>query len=70
MVFRFVQSIEPVAHATVEVPGSIVGSGQVTVEADRVYANVRTHWVEPETGVIIKARNGRTPLCASATAPR
>jgi hypothetical protein len=42
----------------------------VTVEADRVYANVRTHWVEPETGVIIKARNGRTPLCASATAPR
>jgi hypothetical protein len=54
MVYRFVQSIEPVAHATVEVPGSIVGSGPATVEADRVYANVRTLWVEPETGVIIK----------------
>ena len=43
-----------VAHATVEVPGSIVGSGQATVEADRVYADVRTLWVKPETGVIIK----------------
>lgn len=53
-VYRFVQTIEPVAHATVEVPGSIVGSGFATVDAKRVYANVRTLWVEPETGVIIK----------------
>jgi hypothetical protein len=77
MVFRFVQSIEPVAHATVEVPGSIVGSGQATVEADRVYANVRTLWVEPETGVIIKGeerqnsalrfRDGATVTLTEAT---
>jgi hypothetical protein len=77
MVYRFVQSIEPVAHATVEVPGAIVGSGPATVEADRVYANVRTLWVEPETGVIIKGeerqnsslrfRDGATVTLTEAT---
>jgi hypothetical protein len=77
MVYRFVQSIEPVEDATVEVSGSIVGSGPATVEADRVYANVRTLWVEPETGVIIKGeerqnsflrfRDGATVTLTEAT---
>jgi hypothetical protein len=77
MVYRFVQSSEPVEDATVEVSGSIVGNGPATVEADRVYANVRTLWVEPETGVIIKGeerqnsflrfRDGATVTLTEAT---
>jgi hypothetical protein len=55
-VYRFVQTIEPVAHTTVEAPGWMVGSPLATVTADRVYANVRTFWVEPETGVIINEK--------------
>jgi Porin PorA len=64
-VYKFVQTIEPtdVDQQTVglehlEVPGYLVGRGQdaPAVQADRIYSNTRTIWVEPETGAIIDAQ--------------
>ncbi|MGH1562748.1 DUF3068 domain-containing protein [Mumia sp. DW29H23] len=56
-VYKFVQTIEPTKIAEQPVPGSLVGEpGTPTVVADRMYSNVRTLWVEPETGVIIKGQ--------------
>ncbi|KHL14575.1 Protein of unknown function (DUF3068) [Mumia flava] len=55
-VYRFVQTIEPVQIATQEVPGSLVGEDVASLNAERIYSNTRTLWVEPETGVIIKGQ--------------
>jgi hypothetical protein len=55
-VYRFVQTIEPTVVSQIEVPGDLAGSQAPTVEADRTYANTRTLWVEPETGVIIRGQ--------------
>lgn len=55
-VYRFVQTIEPTVVSQLEVPGDLAGEDVPSVEADRVYANVRTLWVEPHTGVIIKGQ--------------
>lgn len=64
-VYKFVQTIEATdvdvqttgAEHT-EVPGYLVGepADSPAVEADRMYANVRTLWIEPETGAIIQAQ--------------
>jgi hypothetical protein len=64
-VYKFVQTIEPTdvdvqtagAEHT-EVPGYIVGGAQDSpaVQADRIYSNTRTLWIEPETGAIIDAQ--------------
>lgn len=54
-VYRFVQRIEPTPVEQLEVPGALFDRrGAVT--AERVYANTRTIWVEPRTGVIIDGR--------------
>jgi Porin PorA len=64
-VYRFVQTIEPtdvdqqtVGASHLEVPGYLVGGAQDSpaVQADRIYSNTRTIWVEPETGAIIDAQ--------------
>jgi hypothetical protein len=55
-VYKFVQTIEPTVVSQLEVPGTFAGEDAATVEADRVYANTRTLWVEPHTGVIIKGQ--------------
>lgn len=58
-VYKFGQTIEPTAYTTMEVPLSLLGlEGEGNVEADRVYSNNRTLWVEPETGVILKRSEG------------
>jgi hypothetical protein len=55
--YRFVQRIEPVQLDTREVPGNLVGEATTaSVEADRYYDNVRTVWVEPNTGIIVKGQ--------------
>ncbi len=55
-VYRFVQTIQPTVVEQLDVPGTLAGSDQDAVEAERVYANVRTLWVEPQTGVIIRGQ--------------
>lgn len=53
--YKFTQTIEPTVTATAEVPAAIVGAeGTDSVEAERVYSNIRTLWAEPHTGVVIK----------------
>jgi Porin PorA len=64
-VYKFVQTIEPTdvdlqtfgAQHT-EVPGYLVGGAETSpaVQADRIYSNIRTLWIEPETGAIIDAQ--------------
>ncbi|GAA0814465.1 DUF3068 domain-containing protein [Spirilliplanes yamanashiensis] len=55
--YRFVQTIEPVQLDTREVPGALVNQpGVPTVSATRWYSNVRTLWVEPLSGTIVKGQ--------------
>lgn len=51
--YKFEQTIDPTQTGTIAVPGSLVGDPRPTVVADRIYSNVRTLWIEPQTGVIL-----------------
>ena len=44
------QAIDPTVIETREVPGSVFGSEEASVQADMVYAMTRTFYVEPTTG--------------------
>lgn len=57
-VYRFVQRIDPTVLPDGErdLPGALFGSDENTVTAERYYANTRTLWVEPNTGVIIRGQ--------------
>jgi hypothetical protein len=55
-VYRYVQRIEPTKIAELDVPGSLLGRSEPSVTADRMYSNVRTVWVEPASGVIVKGQ--------------
>jgi hypothetical protein len=53
-VYRFEGEVPETVVGTLDVPASVVGErGSGNVTADRAYANKRTFWVEPHTGVII-----------------
>ena len=52
-VYRFVQTIPETNVGTLEVPGSLVGSDEPSVEADQLYQNTRTFYVEPATGAVV-----------------
>jgi hypothetical protein len=52
--YRFVQTINDEVIAQQSSPGAFFGSDEQTVTADRVYATVRTLWVEPYSGALIK----------------
>jgi hypothetical protein len=56
LTYRFVQPIPDVVVGQVEVPGALVSTDQASVMADRVYSTVRTLWIEPRTGAIIKGQ--------------
>lgn len=49
-VYRFVQTIAPQLVETREVPGSVFGSDEPSVEAEMWYAMTRTLYIEPQTG--------------------
>jgi hypothetical protein len=53
-VYKFVQTIQPTRIGTLEVPGNLIGSVAASVFAPEYYSNIRTVWVEPATGVIVK----------------
>jgi hypothetical protein len=55
-VYRFEQPVGPVQIGESEVPGSLVGETAPTVTVPRFYDNLRTVWVEPVTGVIVKGQ--------------
>jgi hypothetical protein len=52
-VYVFKQSIPATQTGELEVPGSLVGSTEASVKAPRMYENIRTLQVEPNTGSII-----------------
>lgn len=53
--YKFSHAIEATKVGEREVPAALIGeSGDENVMADVVYSNVRTLWVEPNTGVVIK----------------
>ncbi len=49
-VYKFVQVIDPTVIETRDVPGSVFGSEEASVEAEMVYAMTRTFYIEPATG--------------------
>jgi hypothetical protein len=53
-VYKFVQKIPSTKFRDQEVPGSLVGSTEPSVKAERRYSNTRTMWVEPTSGIIVK----------------
>ena len=56
-VYRFEQRIEPRTLRTQEVPGSLAGDPDAdSVTTNVVYSNHKTLWVEPTTGIIVKAQ--------------
>lgn len=53
-VYRFVQEIPETVIRQTEVPGELAGvPDEESVEADVVYSNTRTLWVEPVSGVLV-----------------
>ncbi|MFY0405750.1 DUF3068 domain-containing protein [Solicola sp. PLA-1-18] len=64
-VYKYEQKIPATKIAELAVPGSLVGEASTpSVTADRMYANTRTLWVEPETGVIIKGQEDQLSTLA------
>ncbi|MET8042080.1 DUF3068 domain-containing protein [Micromonospora sp. NPDC005215] len=55
-VYKFEMTVEPVQIAEIKVPGSLLGSSEQVINAGRYYANTRTLWVEPDSGVIVKGQ--------------
>jgi hypothetical protein len=56
-VYRFEQRIDRLTLGTQELPGSLAGQPDVaSVDTNIVYSNVKTLWVEPTTGIIVKAQ--------------
>ena len=52
--YKFTQTIPKAKFTTMDVPGEIFRLPKGSQMADRYYANNRTAWVDPETGVMIK----------------
>jgi hypothetical protein len=59
-VYRYEQVIPPTTVGTITAPASFFGiKAPGDIKLDRVYANTRTLWVEPETGVIIRGQEAQ-----------
>jgi DUF3068 family protein len=56
-VYRFEQRIDRLDVGDRDLPGSLAGDPEAaTVPTDVIYSNVKTLWVEPATGIIVKAQ--------------
>jgi hypothetical protein len=62
-VYRFEQRIGPLDVGDQEIPGSLAGDPDTpSVQTDIVYTNLKTLWVEPTTGIIVKAQQDATQV--------
>jgi hypothetical protein len=60
-VYRFEQRIDQLDIGDQDIPGTLAGDpGTPSVQTDVVYSNVKTLWVEPATGIIVKAQQDVT----------
>ncbi|MEU4531155.1 DUF3068 domain-containing protein [Micromonospora ureilytica] len=66
-VYKFEMTVEPIQISEIKVPGSLLGSSEQTVTAGRFYANTRTLWVEPDSGVIVKGQEKQSQTLRDAT---
>ncbi|GAB3595031.1 DUF3068 domain-containing protein [Angustibacter peucedani] len=69
-VYKFEQKLgpEPVGEPRTALPGSLFGTDQ-PVDAQLVYENIRTLWIEPNTGVIIKGQEQQNKRLEAAGLP-
>ncbi|WP_104523967.1 DUF3068 domain-containing protein [Blastococcus atacamensis] len=54
-VYKFVQTVPETVIRETSVPGGLVGSDEGTVQAEVVYSNERTMYIEPTSGVQVTA---------------
>jgi hypothetical protein len=62
-VYRFEQRIGPLDVGDQEIPGTLAGDPDTpSVQTNIVYSNLKTLWVEPTTGIIVKAQQDATQV--------
>jgi hypothetical protein len=62
-VYRFEQRIDQLDIGDQDIPGTLAGEPDTpSVSTDIVYSNVKTLWVEPVTGIIVKAQQDVTQV--------
>jgi hypothetical protein len=62
-VHRFEQRIGPLDVGDQEIPGTLAGDPDTpSVQTNIVYTNLKTLWVEPTTGIIVKAQQDATQV--------
>jgi hypothetical protein len=62
-VYRFEQRIDRLDIGDQEIPGSVAGEPDTpSVQTDIIYSNTKTLWVEPTTGIIVKAQQDVTQV--------
>ena len=56
-VYRFEQRIDQLDIGDQDIPGTLAGDPATpSVQTDVIYSNIKTLWVEPSTGIIVKAQ--------------
>lgn len=67
-VYKYVQRVPVTKIGQLEVPGSLVGQPDTpSVTAPRYYDNIRTVWVEPLSGVIVKGQEQQHQVLRDAS---
>jgi hypothetical protein len=62
-VYRFEQRIDRLDIGDQEIPGSVAGDPDTaSVRTNIIYSNTKTLWVEPATGIIVKAQQDVTQV--------
>jgi hypothetical protein len=66
-VYRFEQRIDRLDVGDQEIPGSLAGDPETpSVQTNIVYSNLKTLWVEPATGIIVKAQQDVSQVLRTA----
>jgi hypothetical protein len=62
-VYRFEQRFDQLDIGDQDIPGTLAGDpGTPSVQTDVIYSNVKTLWIEPATGIIVKAQQDVTQV--------
>jgi hypothetical protein len=62
-VYRFEQRIDRLDVGDQEIPGALAGDPEAaSVQTNVIYSNLKTLWVEPATGIIVKAQQDATQV--------
>jgi len=66
-VYRFEQRIDQLDVGDQDIPGTLAGDPATpSVQTDVIYSNVKTLWVEPATGIIVKAQQDVSQVLRTA----